>query len=175
MTIAQTHINTLMENYAANADTAPLFILGDALAVLRQLPAATFDCCITSPPYWGQRQYNNGGIGMEEDYRDYITHLLAVFAEVKRVLKPEGSFWLNIGDAYYNKHLLGLPWRIALALTDKQGWILRNSVIWHKVKGGLDNTDDRLRNVHENVFHFVQNVWGCRPTPKSNFKRSHAF
>ncbi len=173
MTIVQTHIDTLITAYAANTDTAPLFILGDAMTVLQQVPPATFDCCITSPPYWGQRQYNNGGIGMEGDYHDYITHLLAVFAEVKRALKPVGSFWLNIGDAYYNKHLLGLPWRVALALTDEQGWILRNSVIWHKVKGGPDNTDDRLRNVHENVFHFVQmekgyyyNVDAIRANPR---------
>lgn len=173
MTITQAGIDTHIADYVANADTAPLFILGDAAAVLQQIPPATFDCCITSPPYWGQRQYNNDGIGMEEDYRDYITHLLAVFAEVKRVLKPEGSFWLNIGDAYSNKRLLGLPWRVALALIDKQTWILRNSVIWHKVKGGLDNTDDRLRNVHENVFHFVQmekgyyyNVDAIRANPR---------
>jgi site-specific DNA-methyltransferase (adenine-specific) len=142
--------------YTKNLDKVPLFILGDALGVLHQLPARTVDCCITSPPYWGQRQYQNGGIGLETDYRDYITKLLAVFAEVKRVLKLEGSFWLNIGDTYYQKHLLGIPWRVALALTDEQGWILRNSVIWNKIKGGPDNSEDRLRSVHENIFHFVQ-------------------
>ncbi len=125
MNIQQTSITgsyTLEEDitaYVAGLDTAPRFILGDAATVLRHIPPATFDCCITSPPYWGQRQYNNGGIGMEEDYHDYIHHLLSVFVEVKRVLKPQGSFWLNIGDAYYNKHLLGLPWRVALALTDE--------------------------------------------------------
>ena len=63
---------------------------------------------------------------------------------------------MNIGDAYLKKNLLGIPWRVALQLTDKQGWLLRNSVIWHKVKGGPDNSKDRLRNVHENLFHFVK-------------------
>lgn len=63
---------------------------------------------------------------------------------------------MNIGDSYENKGLVGIPWRIAIRLIEEQGWILRNSVIWHKVKGGLDNTRDRLRNVHENLFHFVR-------------------
>ena len=57
-----------------------------------------------------------------------------LFKELHRVLKSTGSFWLNIGDAYQQKTLLGLPWRVALAMTDTQGWILRNSIIWNKVK-----------------------------------------
>ena len=83
-----------------------------------------------------------------------------MFAALKRVLKPTGSFWLNMGDAYQNKNLLGLPWRVALTLTDQQGWILRNSVIWNKVKGGMDNSKDKLRNIHEMVFHFVKQPRG---------------
>lgn len=108
------------------------------------------------PPYWGQRQYDAGGIGLEASVTDYIANISQVCLGVRRVLKPTGSFWLNIGDSYENKGLAGIPWRIALQLIDEQGWILRNNVIWHKVKGGLDNTQDRLRNVHENVFHFVK-------------------
>jgi len=111
---------------------------------------------MTSPPYWGKRQYHDGGIGLEANYEDYIANLVAVLEQVRRVLKPAGSFWLNIGDSYLNKRLLGIPWRVALTLVDEQGWILRNNVIWHKVKGGLDNSKDRLRNVHENIFHFVK-------------------
>jgi DNA modification methylase len=111
---------------------------------------------MTSPPYWGQRTYAGGGIGMEATHDHYIEHLLEIFAEVQRVLKPTGSFWLNIGDAYAKKCLLGLPWRVALAMTDRQGWLLRNSVVWNKVKGGPDNATDKLRNVHEPVFHFVK-------------------
>ena len=112
---------------------------------------------MTSPPYWGQRSYAGGGIGLEADYRDYIDHLAAIFVELYRVLKPSGSFWLNLGDTYFNKNLLGIPWRVALRLTD-EGWSLRNSVIWNKVKGGPDNAKDKLRNVHENVFHFVKDA-----------------
>ena len=76
------------------------------------------------------------------------------------MLKPEGSFWLNIGDTYENKGLVGVPWRVAFELTDRQGWILRNSVIWNKVESGMDNTTDRLGNVHEYVFHFVKQAKG---------------
>lgn len=111
---------------------------------------------MTSPPYWGQRAYAGGGIGLEADWQEYVGNLMEIFAQVRRVLKSSGSFWLNIGDAYQNKALLGLPWRVALQITDRQNWTLRNSVIWNKVKGGPDNAKDKLRNIHENVFHFVK-------------------
>jgi site-specific DNA-methyltransferase (adenine-specific) len=115
---------------------------------------------MTSPPYWGKREYESGGIGLEGNYRDFIKSLAAIILELKRVLKPEGSFWLNIGDTYENKSLVGVPWRVAFELIDRQGWILRNSVIWNKVKSGMDNTKDRLGNVHENLFHFVKQAKG---------------
>ena len=97
---------------------------------------------------------------MEKDYRDFVAAVAAVCSEVKRVLKPTGSFWLNIGDTYRQKGLVGVPWRLAFHLIDEQGWTLRNEVVWNKVKGGPDNTQDRLRNVHENVFHFVKRQHG---------------
>jgi site-specific DNA-methyltransferase (adenine-specific) len=134
--------------------------LGDALRILRDLPDSSVDFCMTSPPYWGKREYHDGGIGLEEHYEEYISSLLAIFGEVKRVLKSSGSFWLNIGDSYLDKQLLGIPWRVALAMADQQGWILRNSVIWNKIKGGPDNSLDKLRNVHEDVFHFVRSARG---------------
>lgn len=143
-------------DYLHSAETRPLFLIGDALKILASFPCDCIDCCITSPPYWGHRVYSGGGIGLEESYLDYVEHLLAIVAEVKRVLKPTGSLWLNIGDAYRHKNLAGIPWRVALAMTDQQGWILRNSIIWNKIKGGLDNSKDKLRNVHEHVFHFVK-------------------
>ena len=143
-----------------NATKAPLLMNGDAIAVLRDLPDSCIDFAMTSPPYWGKREYENGGIGLEDDYRDFVKHLAAVFVELKRVLKPEGSFWLNLGDSYNGKGLVGVPWRVAFELVDNQGWILRNSVIWNKLKGGMDNSKDRLGNVHENVFHFVKQAKG---------------
>lgn len=147
-------------DYARSSLLRPLFLRGDALTVLRELPTGAVDCAMTSPPYWGKREYAGGGIGLEGDWRQYVRALLGVFGEIKRVLKPAGSFWLNIGDSYENKNLLGLPWRVALAMTDQQGWILRNCVVWNKVKGGPDNAVDKLRNVHEPVFHFVKSPKG---------------
>jgi len=140
--------------------TSPLLLNGDAFTVLSDLPDDCIDFAMTSPPYWGKREYENGGIGLESDYKDFVKHLTSIFAELKRVLKPEGSFWLNIGDSYNGKGLVGIPWRIAFELIDNQGWILRNSVIWNKLKGGMDNSKDRLGNVHENVFHFVKQAKG---------------
>ena len=115
---------------------------------------------MTSPPYWGKREYDNGGLGMESDFRDYVFGLLSICLKVGRVLKDEGSFWLNIGDTYRQKSLLGIPWRVALALTDDQGWVLRNKIVWNKVKSGMDNTTDRLGNVHEDLFHFTKQAKG---------------
>lgn len=143
-------------SYIHGKGLTPLFLQGGSFDVLASLPPDSIDFCMTSPPYWGKREYAEGAIGLEPDYRDFIDHLLAVFGQVKRVLKPTGSFWLNIGDTYLDKHLLGIPWRIALKLTDDQGWVLRNSIVWNKIKGGPDNTLDRLRNVHEDLFHFVK-------------------
>lgn len=147
-------------SYQTNVTKTPLLLNGDAVLVLRDLPDNCIDFAMTSPPYWGKREYDNGGIGLEKDYRDFIKDLAAVFAELKRVLKPEGSFWLNLGDSYNGKGLVGIPWRVAFELIDNQGWILRNSVIWNKLKGGMDNSKDRLGNVHENVFHFVKQAKG---------------
>jgi len=147
-------------SYLESQDTSPLFFLGDAVSVLEQLQGDSIDFCMTSPPYWGKRQYHNGGIGLEDKYEDYVSNLLAVFSQVRRVLKPTGAFWLNIGDTYRNKTLLGIPWRVALRLMDEQGWVLRNNVIWNKVKGGLDNAKDRVRNIHEDVFFFVKDAQG---------------
>jgi site-specific DNA-methyltransferase (adenine-specific) len=141
-------------------DLRPLLLQGEARDVLTHLPENTIDFAMTSPPYWGKREYADGGIGLEGDYRAFVRALADIFLELKRVLKPEGSFWLNIGDTYENKRLLGIPWRVALELTDNQGWTLRNSVIWNKIKSGMDNTKDRLGNVHEHVFHFVKQSKG---------------
>ncbi|GAA6623165.1 site-specific DNA-methyltransferase [Scytonema sp. NUACC26] len=147
-------------SYKISTELQPLLLHGDALTVLCHLPDACIDFAMTSPPYWGKREYENGGIGLEDNYLDYVKHLCAVFLELKRVLKPKGSFWLNLGDTYNGKSLVGIPWRVAFELTDKQGWLLRNDVIWNKLKGGMNNSKDRLGNVHENIFHFVKQAKG---------------
>ncbi len=138
----------------------PLFLQGDAADVLRLFPAASVDCVVTSPPYFGHRRYAGGGIGAEGGWRDYVAALGAVTLELTRVLSPAGSLWLNLGDTYRGKRQLGIPWRVAFHLSDDQGWTLRNSVVWHKLKGGPDTSRDKLRNVHELFFHFVRRSKG---------------
>ena len=154
--VVGTGYRTAFLEYTDAPSTLPLTLLGDAAVVLADLPSESVDCAMTSPPYWNKREYANGGIGLEQDYHEYVRNLAAVFGELKRVLKPTGSFWFNIGDSYQAKRLVGIPWRIAIEMTDKQGWILRNSVIWNKVKSGMDTSRDRLGNIHEVVFHFVK-------------------
>ena len=135
-------------------------LLGDCQKILCALPDETVDCVITSPPYLKQRDYDveeadsDSIIGEEDDSQEYVNRLRAVFAEVKRVLKQEGSLWLNLGDKYHNKNLMWMPWRVALALQE-DGWILRNDVIWEKIKG-TQSAKDRLRGVYEHLFHFVK-------------------
>ncbi len=138
----------------------PRIFTGDAVHVLSTFPAGCVDVCMTSPPYWGHRAYAAEGIGREATAAEYLDNLLAVFAQVQRVLKPTGSLWLNLGDTYCDKRLVGIPWRAAIKLVDEQGWILRNDVIWNKVKGSPDNAVNKLRNVHEHVFHFVRQPRG---------------
>ena len=157
--MASTYLE-LFSKYVFGADIDPLFLCGDALSVLKELPSESIDCCMTSPPYWNKRQYAGGGIGLEADYHAFIDNLVAVFEEVKRLLKPCGSFWLNLGDSYLDKNLLNIPARVAIRMQDEQGWILRNTIIWNKVKGGPDNSEDKLRNVYEPIFHFVKRSRG---------------
>lgn len=130
---------------------------GNSGDVLSHFPPDSIDCVVTSPPYWGVREYSGkSALGNEDDPGQYVDNLLRIFDELKRILKPEGSFWLNIGDTYDDKDLVGVPWRTALAMKDTQGWILRNDVIWNKVKGNPSAATDRLRVMHEYVFHFVR-------------------
>ena len=133
-----------------------MFLHGNSLEVLRNISDSTVDCCVTSPPYWQKRQYAAGGIGLEPTVDEYVDSLFAIIKEVKRVLKPRGAFWLNIGDSYHNKSLMGIPWRIALMMI-QDGWILRNNVIWNKHKGGMNPTNDRFGSISENLFFFVKN------------------
>lgn len=134
------------------------FVWGNSLEILKLIPSETVNCVITSPPYWNLREYDvaesSNVIGNEPDYKDYVKNLTAVFDEIKRILTKDGSLWLNLGDKYHNKELLGMPWRVALSLMDN-GWILRNDVIWDQMKG-TQSSKDRLRDVYEHIFHFVK-------------------
>lgn len=153
--------NTELIQSVINGDANFSLLLGDSKTVLADFPDNCVDCVITSPPYWQLREYEmgetpNGGkvIGEEKEPQEYVCNLVEIFNQVYRVLKPEGSFWLNIGDKYLNKNLMGMPWRVAIALQDN-GWILRDDVIWEKMKGSQPVTD-RFRNSYEHFFHFVK-------------------
>lgn len=137
-----------------------LLLEGDCRDVLRDFPENSIDCVITSPPYWQLREYIVGDdgqavIGNEESPEMYVANLQVVFNQIYRVLKPTGSLWLNLGDKYVNKNLMGMPWRVALALQDA-GWVLRSDIIWEKMKGSQP-VIDRFRNSYEHIFHFVKN------------------
>jgi DNA modification methylase len=155
-----------------------LFV-GDARAVLAQMPAGSANCIVTSPPYWGKRDYGVAGqYGHEEGPAAYVETMREVFREARRVLADDGTCWLNLGDSYSAsggggatgmhaylgahltthratglgvKNLLGLPWRVAFALQD-DGWILRNAVIWHKPNAMPESVRDRLNCRHELLF-----------------------
>lgn len=135
------------------------FILGDCLSVLKEMKDESIDCIVTSPPYWGMRIYDNSDdsheIGNEDNFSEYVSKLTAIFSEAKRVLKKEGSLWLNLGDKYNDKALMGMPWRVAISLEDNDGWIMRNDVIWNQMKG-TQSCKDRLRDSYEHFFHFVK-------------------
>lgn len=158
-----------------------MILQGDSLHILRRLPADSVQCIVTSPPYWGLRDYHIAGqIGLESSLTQYVNRLVAVFNEARRVLKDDGVFWLNIGDGYTSgnrgwrapdkknparamstrpdtpeglkpKDLLGVPWRLAFAL-QQDGWYLRCDVVWNKPNAMPESVKDRPTRAHEYVF-----------------------
>lgn len=128
-------------------------ILGDCLDSMRSLPDQSVNCCVTSPPYFGLRDYGvDGQIGLEETPEQFIQKLVEVFREVRRVLRDDGTLWLNIGDSYgKGKQLLGIPWRLAFAL-QADGWVLRQEIIWHKPNPMPESVKDRCTKAHEQIF-----------------------
>jgi len=134
-----------------------IILEGNCLNLLKTLPDESVDCIVTSPPYYAQRDYNAvEQIGSEKTPQQYVDSLSKVFDECFRVLKKEGSLWLNLGDKYLKGSLLGMPWRVAIALQDK-GWILRNDVIWHKPNAMPSSVKSRLTTDHEYLFFFTKN------------------
>jgi DNA modification methylase len=135
-------------------------ITGDCLSVLKTLPNNSIHCCVTSPPYYFLRDYETEGqIGREDTPEEYIRRLLDVFREVRRVLRADGTFWLNIADTYCKctkqgykkKDMFGIPWRVALALRH-DGWYLRSDVIWVKGNTLPESVKDRCTRCYEHIF-----------------------
>lgn len=125
----------------------------DVLQYLSARPDESVNTVVTSPPYYKLRNYQSGGqLGMEAYPQDYVDNLVAVFREVRRVLRKDGTLWLNLGDSYgKHKNLLGMPWRVAFALAD-DGWYLREDVVWHKLNPMPESVVDRPTKAHEFVF-----------------------
>ena len=125
---------------------------GNCIEVLKDFHDESIDCVVTSPPYWGLRDYNEEEqLGLEETPEEFVANLVKVFSKVKRVLKSSGSVWLNLGDTYYNKSLAGIPWRVAFAL-QSDGWYLRQDIIWHKPNPMPESVQDRCTKSHEYIF-----------------------
>lgn len=162
-------------------------ICGDALEVLKSMSDESVYCCVTSPPYWGLRDYETDGqLGLEPTPEEYVEKLTTIFHEVKRVLKNDGTLWLNLGDSYSGsgigtaeqtlgqskykdfkspnrvykglprKNLVGIPWRVAFAL-QADGWYLRQDIIWAKVNHLPESVKDRCTKCHEYIFLLSKN------------------
>ena len=162
---------------------------GDCIEQLKRLADQSINTCITSPPYWGLRNYQEDKqLGMEDTPEEFISNLVDVFREVKRVLRDDGTVWLNLGDTYCgtghkgnytdpkhkegrngqkialnnkidglkSKDLVGIPWRVALAL-QQDGWYLRQDIIWHKPNTMPESVKDRCTKAHEYIFLLSKN------------------
>lgn len=136
-------------------------IVGNSWEVAPGLPAAFARCIVTSPPYFGHREYAQSPdlqdleLGRETDLALYVTRLTTLFAELRRTLTTDGSLWLNLGDTYRNGELLGVPWRVALAL-QADGWLLRSEIIWHKPNAMPSSVKNRPTTDHEHLFLFAK-------------------
>lgn len=141
-------------------------LAGNAIDVLKDIPENTFHMVVTSPPYWMQRDYQvKGQLGQEETPEEYIENLVAICREVKRTLREDGTFWLNIGDGYCKKaiksshlkqkDLVGIPWAVAFALR-RDGWYLRCDIIWEKTNPMPESTRSRPSKSHEHLFLFAK-------------------
>ena len=128
---------------------------GDAATVMQRIEDESIDCIVTTPPYWRRRNQGTESITATR-MEDFIEELLQTTAQAWRVLKPKGSLWLNTADDTIDGFIQGLPWRLALAMIDQQGWRLVNTVVWNKTTTSPQGSHDHLRKVHEFMFHLVK-------------------
>ena len=128
------------------------FYFGDAEEVAQQFSEDSIQMIVTSPPYYQQRNYDaSGQIGQESSPDEYVDRLVRVFGAARQALKDDGTLWLVIGDKYLKKQLMGLPWRVALAL-QADGWFLRSDIIWHKPNAMPSAVKNRPTTDHEYLF-----------------------
>lgn len=171
--------------YLSDENSPSAIVLGDSMAVLSSMPANSVQTVVTSPPYWSLRDYGiEGQIGLNETVYAYVDTLADMFDQVMRVLRSDGTLWLNIGDSYTSgnrrwrapdkknraramslrpptpeglkdKDLIGVPWRVAFGLQER-GWYLRSEVIWNKPNAQPESVCDRPTRSHEQLFLFTK-------------------
>ena len=129
---------------------------GDAATVMNHIESESIDCIVTTPPYWRRRTQGTESI-TATTADEFIEQLLQTMAQAWRVLKPQGSLWLNMGDDTTDGFVQGIPWRLVLAMMDRQKWQLVNEVVWNKTTTSPQGSHDHLRKVHEFMFHLVKN------------------
>ena len=167
-----------------------MLIIGDCLSSISKIETSSIQSVITSPPYWGLRNYDDENqLGQEETPEEFVSKLVSIFSEIKRVLKEDGTVWVNIGDTYFGakgghfdsdnsitqgdsgseyrmhrkappkheylktKDIVGIPWMFAVAM-QKDGWYLRQDIIWHKPVPMPEAVNDRFQKSHEHIFLF---------------------
>jgi DNA modification methylase len=134
-------------------------LIGDALTVLRQLDDKSVNMVFTSPPYFKQRDYKaDGQLGWEDTPQDFVNRLCDVFDEVKRVLRDDGSCFVNLGDKYLDKSLCLTPQMFPIEMTYGRGWLCRNDIIWEKLNCVPFSGDDRFTCNHEVIWFFTKNA-----------------
>ena len=164
-----------------NANEPVIVLPGDVREVLLSVPSNSVHSVITSPPYWGVRDYGvPDQIGSEQEVEEYVAQLVSVFREIRRILKPDGVLWLNIANTYTSgnrgwrgddqknkgrgmsyrpptpeglkpKDLVGVAWKVAMGL-QLDGWYLRNDIIWNKPNCQPESVKDRFTVAHEYIF-----------------------
>lgn len=134
----------------------PLYVQGDAATVMQRIEDASIDCIVTTPPYWRRRSQGTESIKATTK-EEFVDELLQAMSQAWRVLKPQGSLWLNMGDDTTDGFVQGIPWRVLLQMIDRQGWQLVNEVVWNKTTTSPQGSQDHLRKVHEFMFHLVKN------------------
>lgn len=170
----------MIEPYYKNDDCS--IYAGNCIDILKDMTEKSVNCCVTSPPYFGLRDYGKDGqVGLEKTPDEYVETMVNIFREVKRVLRDDGTLWLNLGDSYAGncsrasnggraglgtpretvtkrifegikaKNLLGMPWRVAFAL-QADGWYLRQDIIWEKPNALIESVKDRCTKAHEYIF-----------------------
>lgn len=128
---------------------------------MREVRSESVQVVVTSVPYYGLRNYGNSvdgipELGLESTPDEFIANLLNHLSEVRRVLKQDGSFFLNIGETYKNRQALLIPTKVLLALCNEQGYFLVNEIIWKKKNPNPQSLTTKLTTSYEKIFHLVK-------------------